>query len=116
MHIADALDRIGTQDLGPRGPQTWRARRRAPELTLFQIPELPHGLTILQDLAYARGKVGRDNLQCFHSHFYLLLYCYLAHESHMYVNQVTIVDHSSKSRDAYALLIDLVSTAEEFDG
>ena len=113
VHVVDNLDWIGRQDLGPLGLQTWRARQRPPEPTLFQIPELPNGLTTLQDLAYARGKVGRDNLQCFHLHYYLSHYCYQAHSNHMYVNQVPIADHSIESRDAYALLLDLASTTED---
>ena len=83
VHVADNLDRIGMQDLGPPGLQTWRARQRAPEPTMFQIPELPNGLTILRDLAYARRKVGRDNLQCFHLQYYLSHYFYQAHSNHM---------------------------------
>ena len=80
---------------------------------MFQIPELPNGLTILRDLAYARGKVGQDNLQCFHLHYCLSHYCYQAHSNHMYVNQVPNADHSIESRDAYALLLDLASTTED---
>ena len=111
--VADNLDRIGTQDLGPPSLQTWRARYRAPEPTMFQILELPNGPTVLRDLAYARRKVERDNLQCFHLHYYLFHYCYQAHSNHMYVNQVPIADHSIESRDAYALLLDLASTTED---
>lgn len=112
-HVVDDLDRIGTQDLGPPGPHTWRARQRAPEPTMFQIPELPHGLTLLRDLAYARGKEGRDNLQCFHLHYYLSHYCYQVHDNLTYVNQVHVVEHSIESRDAYALLLDSAIIRED---
>jgi hypothetical protein len=60
MHIVDPLDRIGTQDLGPPGLQIRRAQRRVPNPTLYDIPELPHGLCVLRDLAYTRGREGRE--------------------------------------------------------
>ena len=113
MHVADNLQHMGTQDLGPPGLQTWRTRRRAPEPTLYQIPYLPCGLSALRELAYARGRAGKDNLQCFHLHFFLSYYCHLAHESHLFVNKVNILEHSSESRDAYAFLVELAHTSFE---
>ena len=113
MHVADDLQHMRTQDLGPPGLQTWRTRRQAPESTLYEIPCLPCGLSTLKDLAYARGRVGKDSLQCFHLHFFLSYYCHLAHKSHLFVNQVNILEHSSESRDAYALLLELAHTSAE---
>ena len=62
MDLADDLQHIGTQDLGPPDLQTWRTRRRAPEPTLYQILCLPYGISTLRELAYARGRVGKDSL------------------------------------------------------
>lgn len=84
MDIADDLQNMETQGLGPPGPQTWRTRCRAPELTLYQIPCLPCGLSTLRELAYARGRVGKDNLQCFHLHFFVLLLSSSSRESLVY--------------------------------
>lgn len=80
---------------------------------MLQIPELPHGLTLLRDLAYARGKEGRDNLQCFHLHYYLPHYCYQAHDNLMFINQVLVLEHSIESRDAYAFLLDCAIIRED---
>lgn len=38
--------------------QSWRAGHRPPEPTIYDVPDLPHGLCILQDTAYQSGKVG----------------------------------------------------------
>ena len=73
MHLADVLQHVGTEDLGPSRLQTWRTRRRAPKPTLYQIPCLPCGISTLRELAYARGRVGKDSMQRFHLHFFVLL-------------------------------------------
>ena len=50
--------------------------------------------------------------------FFLSYYCHLTHKSHLFVNKINILDHSSESRDVYTLLIELAHIAEdllEFD-
>ena len=113
MHVVDELQYMGIQDLGPLGLHTWKTHCQAPEPTLYQIPCLPCGLSALTELAYARRRVRKDSLQCFHLHFFLSYYCHLAHESHLFVNQINILEHSNESRDAYALLVELAYTSAE---
>jgi hypothetical protein len=123
--------------------QSWRAGHRPPEPTIYDVPDLPHGLCILQDTAYQSGKVGtcrtnhlwfpwfvtwlsypsahclpewegRETVQCFHLHYLLLHYCDSAEERCVNLDQLIAVEHFHASREAFQLFVELSSTKREF--
>jgi len=108
MHAQDNQEHIGTQDLGPRGLRQLGPRRNAPNPTLFDIPDLPANLVALRNAAYEIGKAGKDIVRCFHLHYFMSHYCYLAQESGIPIQQVVAVEISSESREAHRSLLRVV--------
>ena len=96
--VTQDLDQhIGTQDLRPPPSTEMEDLSSSFKANIVSIPCLPFGLSTLRELAYARRRVGKDSLQCFHLYYFLFYYCHLAHKNHLYVNQVNILDHSSET-------------------